>query len=262
MPTAFSDLMRSAHDEPGASTLSVPEDWLQGRSAFGGLQTALAVRAMRTLVPEMPLRTLQVLFAAPVPGGKMRAEARVLRSGKNTTHAEGRIVNDGETLAVVVGVFGNGRASAVSLLPHHHAEDARHAIPFRFVPGVTPAFTQHFDSRWLKGNLPFSNDQTREIVVEIGMRDTGAATEGHVLAIADLIPPIALSWLGRPAPGSSMTWMLEFITDRFSELPLKGWRVDAKLIFAGDGYTSQSAMVWGPNGTPVALSRQSMVVFG
>jgi hypothetical protein len=59
-----------------------------------------------------------------------------------------------------------------------------------------------------------------------------------------------------------MTWMLEFITDHFAELPLDGWRVDAELVFAGEGYTSQSAMVWGPGGVPVALSRQSMVVFG
>jgi acyl-coenzyme A thioesterase PaaI-like protein len=254
--------MRSVQEEPGVCTVAVSDDWLQGRSVFGGLQVALALRAMRTRVPEMPLRTLQVLFASPVPGGTMRAEARVLRAGKNTTHVEARIVNGDETLALVVGVFGNARESVVSLAPRQPAVDDQTAIPFRFVPGVTPAFTRHFDSRWLRGSLPFTSSPIREIVVEIGMRDTGTATEGHVLAIADLIPPIALSYFSRPAPGSSMTWMLEFMTDRFNQLPLEGWRVDAEMVFAGGGYTSQSAMVWGPGGVPVALSRQSMVVFG
>jgi hypothetical protein len=66
----------------------------------------------------------------------------------------------------------------------------------------------------------------------------------------------------KPSPGSSLTWMLEFLSDRFEDLPLDGWRVDAELVAARAGYTSQSTMVWGPGGEAVALSRQSMVVFG
>jgi hypothetical protein len=240
----------------------VPEDWLQGRSVFGGLQVALAVRAMRTLVPEMPLRTLQTLFAAPVPGGWVTAEARVLRAGKNTVHVEARIVGGDETQALVVGVFGAARESVVSQLPRQPAVDDDQAIRFPFVAGFTPSFTQHFESDWLRGYPPFAGKECREIVVRTRMLDSGNASESHVLAIADLIPPIALSHLSQPAPGSSMTWMLEFITDRYTQLPLMHWRVDAELVFADQGYTSQSAMIWGPGGMPVALSRQSMVVFG
>jgi hypothetical protein len=258
----FSELMRGAQLAPGLCTVDVGADWLQGRSVFGGLQVAVAVRAMRTLVPELPLRTLQVLFAAPVPGGPVEAQARVLRSGKSTTHVEARILDGAQTLALAVAVFGAARESVVSVTPQQPVVTDERAIPFRYIPGVTPAFTQHFDSRWLRGSLPFTNTPAREIVVEIAMRDSGAASEGHVIAIADLIPPIALSHLKTPAPGSSMTWMLEFITDRYTQLPLAGWRVDAELVFAGAGYTTQSAMVWGPGGVPVALSRQSMVVFG
>lgn len=254
--------MRSARDEPGACTVEVGDDWLQGRSVFGGLQVAIAVRAMRTLVPDVPLRTLQVLFAAPVPEGPVRAQAQVLRRGKSTMHVEARILNGSETLMQVVGVFGVARESVVAVTPQQPLVDDGQSIEFRYIPGVTPAFTQQFVSRWLRGSLPFTGSDTRQIVVEVAMRDSGNASEGHVLAIADLIPPIALSQLKKPSPGSSMTWMLEFITDRFDHLSLASWRVDAELVFAGAGYTSQSAMIWGPGGVPVALSRQSMVVFG
>jgi hypothetical protein len=58
-----------------------------------------------------------------------------------------------------------------------------------------------------------------------------------------------------------MTWMLEFLDDRIDELPLLGWRMDGELSAARDGYTSQTGMLWGPDGRAVALSRQSMVVF-
>ena len=41
-----------------------------------------------------------------------------------------------------------------------------------------------------------------------------------------------------------------------------GWRVDAQMMAAESGYTNQSLVLWGPGGVPVALGRQSMVVFG
>jgi len=65
-----------------------------------------------------------------------------------------------------------------------------------------------------------------------------------------------------PTPGSSLTWMLELLRDRYDDLGMDDWRVDAELIAARDGYTNQSVMLWGSSREAVALSRQSMVVFG
>jgi hypothetical protein len=94
------------------------------------------------------------------------------------------------------------------------------------------------------------------------MKDEGPMTDGHVIAIADFIAPVALSYLDAPAPGSTLTWMLEFLCDDVHHQPLTGWRIDAELIAARDGYTNQAVTVWGSDGTAVALSRQSMLVFG
>jgi hypothetical protein len=66
-----------------------------------------------------------------------------------------------------------------------------------------------------------------------------------VLVFADFIPPIALSMFAVPTPGSSLTWMLELLRDRYDDLGLDDWRVDAELIAARDGYTNQSVMLWG-----------------
>ena len=98
-------------------------------------------------------------------------------------------------------------------------------------------------------------------MIEVSLRDEGPATEAHVFAFADFIPPMGLSHLKAPAPGSSVTWMLDFIAGDVSTLGLERWRVDADLMFARDGYTSQSLVLWGPNGEPVALGRQAMTVF-
>jgi acyl-coenzyme A thioesterase PaaI-like protein len=261
MPTPFGRLLRSAALAPGEATLDVPEDWLQGRSVFGGLQAALLLAAMRTRVPDVPLRTMQATFFAPVPAGRMAARARVVRSGKSTAHVEARIVDGDATLALAVGVFGLARQSAVAVLPVQPDAPTEQTSVFAATPGA-PSFAQHFRARWLRGSPPGSGDPATEHVLGVDLEDDGAATEAHVLAIADFIPPIAMSHLASRAPGSTLTWMIEMLVDRVDGLPLRGWRVDATMSAARDGYTSQSITLWGPGGEPVALGRQSMVVFG
>lgn len=259
-PTPYSQLLARMEAGVGEARVEVPEDWLQGRTLFGGLQAAIALRAMRTLVPEAPLRSLQTTFVGPVPGGPVRASARVLRSGKNATHVEARIVDGEATLAVMVAVFGLARDSSVRIVPRQPAASPGNATEMRYVPGA-PSFTQHFKARWIAGGLPFSGATEHDNVIELGMRDAGPATEYHVVAMADFIPPIALSFLTERAAAASLNWMLELLADDVSALPLEGWRLDAHLTAAAAGYTHQSLELWGPGGVPVALGRQTMVVF-
>ena len=260
--TPWTRLFAGARVTPCVASLDVTADWLQGRTVFGGLQAAIVLRAMRSLVPDVPLRTLQGTFLAPVPEGRVTATARVLRTGKSATHVEARIVDGDTPLALLVGVFGAARVSTVNVQPSRAEVPPGKPIEFRYIPGVIPAFTQHFKARWLRGLPPFTGDTQLDHVLEIGMRDSGPVTEGHVLAMADFIPPIALSHLKTPAPGSTLTWMIEMLGGRFDALALDGWRIDAHLGSAREGYTGQTVMVWGPGGERIATSRQSIVVFG
>jgi acyl-CoA thioesterase len=257
----YSELLATMQSTENSVTLDVTSDWMQGRSVFGGLQASIAVAAMRTLVAT-PLRTLQVTFVAPIPSGKVSAQATVLRSGKNASHIEARVMVGGDVACIAIGVFGNARESAVNKLPQQAPVQSQQPIPFPYVDGITPQFLRHFKGTVLQGDLPYVGKPLSDIVVSLDMLDNSTTTEAHLLAIADFMPPVALSWLKTLANGSSLTWMLEFLVDDFTTLPLKGWRVDATLVAARDGYTSQSVMLWGPGGVPVAISRQSMVVFG
>src|SRR5688572_7051833 len=261
--TPFSALLPRIASTPGSATLDVPDDWLQGRTLFGGMQAVVGLAAMRTVAPaQSPLRSLQVTFLAPVPGGPVQAVAKILRSGKSTTHVEARIVDGDNTLALMVGVFGLPRQSAVALKPEQPAVTSSQAIELPWVPGVTPNFTQHFKARWRVGSPPFTGSTTPDNVIELGMRDTGNATEYHVVAMADFIPPIALSHLESPVAAASLTWMLELLAEDVGSLALDGWRVDASMTAAHGGYINQSLTLWGPGGVAVALGRQTMVVFG
>jgi acyl-CoA thioesterase len=260
----FSELLGSLAPGDGDLTVAVPGDWMQGRSVFGGLQTALAVQGMRTLVPaDYPLRAVQTTFIGPVEGA-VRLRVQVLRTGKSVIHAEARIMVGDETAALVVGVFGRGRPSKAAMIakpPPEPAMGKPYEVPY--VEGVSPTFVRHFKLRWLTGATLFAGvrDPGRGLL-EIGIDDRAPTGECHVLAFADAPPPLALTMLTAFAPGSSVTWTMEFLVDRFDAFPLSGWRVHAELRAARDGYTNQEVMLCAPDGTPVALSYQTMMIFG
>lgn len=259
--TRFSQLIQAARRDGLRWRYPLPDDWMQGRSAFGGLQVSYALHAMRELVPEAPLRTVQVTFIAPVPVGEVWAQAKILRTGKNATHVECRLGGE-ELQALVIGVFGAPRSSVVQLMPARTPARTREPLRFPFVPGVTPNFTQHLEVDLLQGNLPFSGGADPDQRLQIRLLDDGLANELHVPLYADFIPPIGLTYLEKPAPGSTLTWMLELLRERWDQLPLAGWSVEGRLESALSGYTSQFVTLWAPDGTPAAFSRQSMLIFG
>jgi acyl-coenzyme A thioesterase PaaI-like protein len=258
----FSEVLRGGEVHDGVWSATAGDDWLQGRSLFGGLQAAMALRAMRRLVhPDVPLRVLQTTFVAPVAAGKVALRARVLRTGKSVTQVEARVLEGGETAALFVGVFGRPRPSRVEVVPRVAVVEDEVHDDQRAPPGV--AFAQHFHLRRLRGDRLISGSRRTSAVLEVGIKDGAeAVTEEHVVAIADAPPPLALAFLETPAPGSSVTWTLEMLGGHLDGLSLDRWQLHVDLVAARDGYTSQSVFVCAAGGRPVALSRQSMVVFG
>ncbi|WP_028008927.1 acyl-CoA thioesterase [Solimonas flava] len=260
----FSEVIAAMHGEGGDWRAPVPNDWLQGRTVFGGLQAALAVRAMRGLLPgAAPLRTLQATFIAPAPAGELRVAARVLRSGKSATHIEADLY-DGEQLACrTLGIFGLPRESALALAPAIPAvplaADAARELPY--IEGVTPAFTQNVGFRWAHGGFPFSGAREPRTQIYVRLKDEAEVDELQLIALADSIPSPGLSMLKQPAAASSLTWMLELLHPQYERAADGWWLMDAEVSAAHSGYLSQTATLWSPDRRAIAYSRQSVVAF-
>lgn len=265
MSTSFRNILSSAAPAPGGRRYTVGEDWLQGRSQFGGLQAAMMVDAMQALLSQpAPLRTLQVTFLAPVPAGETAVRAQVLRAGKSTTHCEARIQVGEAIAALAIGVFGLARESKINLndsvwpvdVP---ASDPRKQIPY--VPGVTPVFVQHYRQRWARGGYPFT--AAKEPRTQIWLQQTAAPVQGllEVVALADAMPSPALSMLRQPAMASSMTWMLDLLQTDFSNPGDGDWLMDTQVTHGAEGYVQQTALLWDPQRRPAALARQAVTVF-
>lgn len=261
----FSEVLTSIRFDGSIAQVPVTADWSQGRATYGGLVTAIGNEVMRKLVPaERSLRSLQTTFIGPAGATTWRIKAEVLRVGKAVTLARCDIIDGDQVAASLVGVYGGARPSSVAVRPP--AAPAARRIDeineVRFQEGVSPSFIQHFAVRWAEGAKPFSGSQHKRSQAFIRHRDTTALTESHVVGLIDCIPTPAMSMFTERAPASSLVWTLEFFEHTFDFSPDRWWRIDTDIDAATSGYVNQTGVLYNPDGTPVALTRQLVAVFG
>lgn len=269
MATGFSRVLASITDAgDGSVQVVVPPDWLQGRTVFGGMQMAIAARGMRAAMPEaarsLPLRSVQMTFVGPLVGGApVELKSELLRHGRSITHARCDLRQAGTLACSAVGLFGAARSSSfVQELPAPRPDRRPDEVAWATIPPErAPAFTRHFEMRWALGSPPFSGDTRPHSQVYARLRDRECATEDALLALADVIPTPVLSMLTRPAPASSLNWMLEVLRDP-AQLDLHGWCLLDTHVRAGtDGYLSQTSVLYGPDGHAYSVSHQTVGVF-
>lgn len=269
--TAFAALLgRVRAGADGCATVELPAGWGQGRSVFGGLVVALALRALRAGVPvERRPRSLLASFVGPVDAGPVEVEAETLRSGRAVSHVAGRVLQGGTVRCSLLAAFGAGRDSRLAV-----AAPARPAAPgpegleeLPYVEGMTPEFTRHVAYRWASGGHPFSGAETTATSGWCRLRDPAAepaqdnAAEEHALALLDAWPAPLLQRLTRPAPASSLTWAVDFV-DLGAEPAAGGWWFfRSATTAAGEGYAHSDAELWDPSGRLAVLGRQAVTIF-
>ena len=271
MANDFSKVLAAIEPSAGQGfSVTVPADWLQGRTVFGGMQMALGGRAMRAVLPlqaaAMPLRSAQMTFVGPLLGGApIRMKAETLRTGKSTVHARCDLMHDdGKVACTVVGIFGGPRESRfVKEMPRPEpgvsTEDARDSV---IGPATAPAFLQHFDVRIARGAPPYSGYSEPRSLIYARLRDRECGSEDALLALADVIPTPVLSMLTVPTPASSVNWMIEVLRDP-AYLDLHDWvLIDTEVRAGTAGYLSQTSVLYGADGHAYSVSHQTVAVFG
>ena len=249
----------------GYRTQVLEDAWGQGRTLFGGLTAGLATAAAKLSVEQLPpLRSVQVNFIGPV-GFQPLFLPQLLRRGKNSAIIHVDVIADGQVATRCQLVFGNARKSELSVPaePGRKFPAPESVEPFvmkQMMPFVPPFFRQ-FDTRLLEGARPISGADTGYIHVWSRHRDSDSRSGiAALVAIADVLPPAGAAMLNTPGPMSSMTWMLNFLTEE----PLTDdgwWRLDTRLTSAGNGYTSQKMSIWNRRGEQVAEGLQNVAIF-
>lgn len=264
MTTPYTDLIASLARREDAVVAQVPDDWLQGRTAYGGLTAALGLEAARLIHGDMPpLRTAQVGFLGPA-SGELSMTATVLRAGRSMTFVSVDTHGEKGMCARSLFGFGEGRQSSIDYddVPMPDVPSPEEAIGWDLERRGGPAFMQHYDMRGVAGAAPFSGAEEARFLLWVRHRDEAARRgEGPLVALSDAPPPAFLAMLSAPAPTASVTWQLDLLTD--SHDSEDGWYlVGSSGEAAVDGYGGQAMMTWARDGEPVVGARQACVVFG
>ena len=242
----------------------IPEDWMQGRTTYGGLSAALCLEAANGLVDieEMPVRAAQIAFVGPV-GGEVEVQATRLRQGKNTAFIRTEIVSETGVATQAIFTFGKARQSQLDYVYADRPDvKAPEAYEDFFAGGFGPSFASHFDVRLARGARPLSGMSDSTLGLWLRHRDPSAPADATaLLALGDAPPPAALSMLTSRAPISSMTWYVDFLTDQISTQD-RWFFAKHTADTARQGYSSQSMAVWNRSGSPVMLARQMIAIFG
>ncbi|MEX1300882.1 MAG: thioesterase family protein [Desulfotignum sp.] len=264
--TPFATLMEKIKSPEKKRRIHVPDDWMQGRTVYGGLVAALALKSMRAHIsPERKIRSLFISFIGPLDAEPFHIQTRQLRSGKSVATVESKIIQNDITCCTALGCFGADRDSNIRIPPVNppNMPDPSRAFELPYIDGLTPAFTRHFVYRWTMGEFPFSGKGGQEIGGWIHFREqTDCFTEEWLVALADAWPTPVLSQLTKPAAASTMTWSLGFIhLDRAICSENDWWTYHCTVDSAERGYVHEHSTLWDPGGHLAVFSFQTNTVF-
>lgn len=246
----------------GAFAGRVPENWLQGRTFYGGLTAALCLEAVqRAFAALPPLRSAQISFVGPAEG-EVSVRSDLLRQGKSVTFVNADLSGESGLAARAVFAFGAARPSMFNrhFTPAPDVPGPEASGPF-FPPGIEgPVFARNFDVQLARGGVPMSSSTEHDHFLWVRHRDPAATSIAALLALADMPPPAMMPMFPAPARISSMTWSLNFLTDH----PWTDdgwWLLESRAENAAEGYSSQDMIVWNRAGEPVIAGRQSVAIF-
>lgn len=260
--TPIAQILAAATQVEHGFRAQVPADWLQGRTAYGGLSSALALHAAQGIEPDLPpLRSAQVSFIGPL-SGEITVTATKLRRGRTAAFIQADISSDA----------GLGyRAMFVFMSEHPSRASLQGGLTKQLPPPAPDATLYTGPDGFFTGNFNFLD------LKQDGDRDLGAAEwlrwarlRDHsgidpmveLMAIGDALPPAAFKLFGKDfVPLSSLTWIVNLLTP--TPRTTDGWwLLSARSEHAVAGGSSQTMMVWNADGEPVAQAMQSVAIFG
>ena len=260
--TKFSELIASMKRSEDGWRIIVGDDWLQGRTVYGGLAAALCHEACQLEEKDLPpLRSAQFTFAGPC-AGELRLKPTLLRRGKSAVFFKVELSGELGLATHAAFCFAADRPSQLfydaTVFP---SQKPPTECPNMFEGAPrTLNFLQHLDARLAGGNRPFSGGKP-DVTAWVRHRDTDAPSSlTSLIALADAPPPSALMIAKAPGQISTMTWSIDVLSTNLHTSD-DWWLVRASAEMVANGYSSQMMTLWSSSGTPILSSRQNLALF-
>ena len=241
----------------------IPENWRQGRTAYGGLTAALMLSAAKKKFLDVPpLRSALINFVGPVTDSPT-LNSNLQRQGRNVTSVSAEARVGEKSVGRAEFLFGAARTSKITVdfpAPSAPAPDEVEPFTPEAISDQVPGFFHNFDTRLIAGGRPMMGD---EGYIRTWSRHKHAASRAGIeslLCIGDVLPPAAMPLMKSFAPISSMSWIFNVLVD--DPATTDGWwHVESRLTAARGGYSSQAMRIWNTDGQLVVEGLQSVAIF-
>ncbi|NNC58921.1 MAG: thioesterase family protein [Erythrobacter sp.] len=246
--------------ESGPVTLPA-DDWLQGRTLYGGASALVAYTAAIRAFPDLPpLRAGQIGFVAPV-GEKVETRVEMVRQGRNVAQVRSELLVDGKVGLTAFWLFGTPREpNAVHPAPK--------ADPWPGAPEDCETVMSDKGPPFIRNNFELRRGQDERgpgaPVVRRWFRlkdASGLDAASQLILVGDTLPPGSMRAMQRPGPISSINWSFNILE---SEARTRDgwWLGETASQHADGGYSSERLRLWNADGLLVMDGLQAVAVFG
>jgi acyl-CoA thioesterase len=242
----------------------LPAHWSSLVGIHGGFAVAVAVRAVDEAVgdPARPVRTVSAQFLRALRPGPAEVGVTVERRGRSIVFASAR-VHQGHRTAVLVRTTGAGPPTAPSLGFDHHRRRPRPARPPRGLPpfdagGLVRHFEQ-FDVLMDPDVVPFSGGGEARVAAWVRPLGGEPIDTAWLVAACDVLPPATFSRTTGPTRAATLDYTVHLpLADPAARVPAGDHvYLDCRAPLAADGMVVENGELWGPDGTVLAVSRQT-----
>ncbi|MEZ5743261.1 MAG: thioesterase family protein [Sphingomonadaceae bacterium] len=259
---SWAAIMAAAEPCEGGYRAAIPETWLQGRTAYGGLSSALvldaAIRAGGAELP--PLRSAQIAMIAPV-FGEVTVTAHEVRRGKNVTWMAAELSTEKGTAITASFAFQRQQDSAM--------DHTGYPVPEGLIPvGEAKVFENPRGPVFLREQmevrfaLPRAEEKRAELCWWVRLKErAGLDAMTELMLIADTLPPGVMPLIDLRAPASTMHWHCNLL-DPAPATEDGWWLLRSASDYARAGFSSEPLMTWNAAGNPMMASMQSVAIFG
>ena len=262
MTTTLDALLAGAERCDSGWRYPIDDDWMQGRTAYGGISAALALdSALRDHSGDAPLRTAQISFVGPV-GGECEVTTRNLRQSKSSRFVAADLSSDLGYGTGAIFSFMKGRPSHIDRRAIA-APDVSHPDALAPIPDhpKRPAFTRHFEMRPQRGpGFGHGLDEGHILTWVRWVEPPSCDPHIAMLALADALPPAAVTLFTALGPVSSSTWTQHFLTD-CPHSDDDWWLMESQTHHVAAGFSVQRTYIWNSARELVSIGGQGVALY-
>ncbi|OZA94729.1 MAG: hypothetical protein B7X57_00355 [Erythrobacter sp. 34-65-8] len=256
---SVAELLAPLDGRAGPIHLPAAQEWMQGRTLYGGASALLAYTAAVRAFPDLPpLRAAQVAFVGPV-GDTVTVRTEIVRAGRNVVQVRSELLCDGAVALSAFWLFGTARDpnalhAPVALAPWPDLPDQS------LGSDKGPAFiVNNFELRRAQAERGSGAPTVRRWLRL--KQPTGLDPVSDLVLLGDTLPPGAMRAMQRLGPISSINWSFN-ILDPEPRTQDSWWLGETASEWADHGYSSERLRLWSADGRQVLAGMQSVAVFG